>query len=206
MLYSHHNFNEEFSNANGRGNNLRRRKLALTELSKLIVEDREAVIEVLNKCGINVEKDATPHQIKRAIIQNANPKSKRFKLLLHRISKLILTKNDKSLSSSFSNLVSEPTNLGDKTAKKEKSGWFKENAGALGNLAGGLLGGIISGKGQQQLDQQVNAQTRPNVTQAGSYTYEEPKSNTGKIILFGALGLGVIGLTIFLIKRANEKK
>jgi len=201
MLYSNYNFNEEFENANG--NNSKRTALALTELSKLIVEDRESVISVLQKSGVNLEESATPPQIKRAIFRTVQPKSKRAKLITHRLSKLILAKNDNSLSSSFSNLVNTLSTT-DKVAKKEKSGWFKDNAGSVGSLIGGLMGGILSAKGRQQVDQQVATMENPP-NQGGIQMPPENKSNTGRIILFGSIGLAVIGLTIFLIRKSKNK-
>jgi len=230
MIYEYNNFDEDYSNADGR----RKRKMLLGELSNLIANEQDAVINAFGQAGIPLDKEATPKQIQKAVFRHIRPskrKQRRNRKLLRNLSILVFANTrtpDSEFASFFKKKGGTTTPKVPKTSG-EKSGWlknlfkkspsvtkdgtttggtskigdfFKANKSTIGDIGKGLLGGLFSSGGQSQVNSQVDGYG--NQGGQGGQGGEKAGMSMGAKIGIGVGVLALVGFIIFMARRGNK--
>ena len=225
MRYSSFNFSDSFSNASGS----RRENMALGELGKVINQHPFAVRSALSNAGVNVSPNLNRRGIAKIIHKNRENKD-----LIKNLSALVLLNAKYDEGYGFLGRKNKDKTADDGTEKKglfkkigkffkdrkerkntEKlakpqkeggglgsqiGGLIRDNKGELMDIGGGLLGGLLSRGGGSTLQQQS---VSPN-NQGFNPNNQKPPMPLGTKIAIGVGILGILGVTIYLVRKNNK--
>lgn len=206
-------------------NRVKNQMLVLSQLTWLLLNSKDEVIEAFVDAGFDVDKDATPEKLKGilrdAVVKYKDRKHPKAQALIKNVATLLAMKEKEksSFSNFFSNYSDETPKLKLRTATSvsndsvkttiepskefnKKYGSIKEfynkNKDTINPIATAIITGLFSRGGNQQVDNQIN-------NSGGGFDAKDDarddKPRIGLMIGIGVGALAVIGLTVYLVRR-----
>jgi len=190
MINIVHDFYSNFNNALLSKDDKLTLDMLISELSTLIVKNKQRVIEMMNAAGVKTNKGISDTALANKIIDNAENNNK----VRHGISFLIAEKHDLM---NYSNTVTDDLKEGLKTGTS--AGAPADPVSAIAAGVGSIFGFLKSNKdGKNAKADAKNQLTMQILAQRGS-----KKMSTGSIIAIVGGVVAVLGITLYFVTKKS---